>query len=297
MVLRFIAIVIITRICIAGVLGIVGGGPVSLIRAYVRVCVHNWLCGGTLVDHDKVLTAAHCLFGDDQKPVSVSEIKVVKGNFVKKDWYKSATRIACERYIVHESYDTFLSYEFNPYNIALIELQESVDLSQDGNKILRPCTRQQLGSLTFAPPDVGYAVGMGLIQLYPHYNSDVLKGLRLFHNSICTSMYRSGNPRFYNLHVDPINHVCYDSRKLTGCTCMGDSGGPIVHKDENDDVICLIGIDIYGDVACDPQIPNVFIRASAFRDWINEGIITLSTYLTFDAEKMKKQKPIRKVIF
>ena len=279
MVILLMAILTITRICFAGVLGIVGGGPVNLNRAYARVSVYNWLCGGTLVDHDKVLTAAHCLFGEDRKPVPVSQIRIVKGNFVKTDWKKNATRIACDRNIVHESYDAFLGYEFNPYNIALIELQESVDLSQNGNAILRPCTRHQLGSPSLATPDVGYAVGMGLVQLYPHYYADVLKGILLIHEPHCTLRYRSRYPHFHNLHIDTMNHVCYNSRKLTGCTCMGDSGGPIVHKDENDDVICLIGIDIYGDVACDPKFPNVFIRASVFHDWINEGILTLSSYL------------------
>ena len=63
---------------------------------------------------------------------------------------------------------------------------------------------------------------------------------------------------------------------------MGDSGGPIVYKDNND-ASCLIGVDIYGDVACNPTLPNVFIRAEVFHDWIYENIITLSTSLTFDA--------------
>ena len=286
MVVLLITILTITQLCLAAVLGIVGGELASLIRAYVRVRVYDLLCGGTLVDHDKVLTAAHCLFGEDRKPVPVSQIRIVKANFVKTDWKKNATRIACDRYIVHELYEAYLGYEFNPYNIALIELQESVDLSQDGNAILRPCTRQQLGSPSLATPDVGYAVGMGLVQLYPHYYADVLKGILLIHEPLCTSRYRSGYSRSHNLRVDPTNHVCYNSGTLRGCTCMGDSGGPIVHK-ENDDVICLLGVDIYGDVACDPNFPNVFIRASVFGDWINERIITLSTYLTFDAEKLK----------
>ena len=134
-----ITLLVITHLCSACVLGIIGGGVVSRYRAYVRIEAYDWLCGGTLVSHDMVLTAAHCLFGENREPISNSEIRVIKADFTSIDWYRHAKTFACDKYVVHEDYETYLDLALNPYNLALIELEESIDLTDPENEILEPC--------------------------------------------------------------------------------------------------------------------------------------------------------------
>ena len=285
-----ISSLIITLHGIADVLGIIGGGPVSLNGAYVRVEVYDWLCGGTLVAHDMVLTAAHCLFGEDQKPIPISDVLVVKGDFVFSSWRSTAKRFSCNRYVVHELYETYLHRNSNPYNLALIELEESVDLNKPENQILLPCPAGYSGRM-FDNPHFGYAVGMGLSRWDSYFYSSVLRGIRLIHEPRCSIRHRHRYNLLHVLDIDTINHVCYYSNNLNGAMCMGDSGGPIVHKEENE-AICLIGIDTFGDFSCDPSIPSVFIRAAAFSEWIFQTIRSLSSTLVFDAAIFNYSKPL-----
>ena len=113
--------------------------------------------------------------------------RAIEGNFTQRNWSKSgAKHFECDRYIVHESFDEFLPYNFNPYNLALIELSESVDLSLFENEVLLPCSSSRLSPEIIDPPlNLGYAVGMGLIQMHPPYSSDVLKGIPLIHEPNC----------------------------------------------------------------------------------------------------------------
>ena len=274
-----------TSVCIPFVGGIIGGGPVNLYRAYVRVETLDGLCGGTLLAHDMVLTVAHCLFGEDRKPFSNFDIQVVKGDFTTKNWIIHAKRFSCVRFIVHPYYEHHLDHIFNPYDLAIIELEESVDMTHAQNDILKPCVPELLdASSNLEAPEFGYALGMGLIRLKPKFKSPVLKGVRLIHEHYCSMRYGYMERVLHLKGINETNHVCYRSSNLNGCTCEGDTGGPIVHREDNR-AICLIGIDISGDAMCDPTMPAVFIRASIFEHWISQTVLTLSKCLTFDASQ------------
>ena len=284
--LRLIWLFTITLPCIPTVSCIIGGRRVHLYRAYVRVEVHDWLCGGTLVAHDKVLTAAHCLFTAEQKPVENEAIRIVKGIFLTNAWNRTAKYFLCDQYIVHESYKKYIDFLFNPYNLAMIDLDESVDLTKPENDILLPCISRSGGSAItqFHSPVFGYAVGMGLIQSNPDVFSEVLRGIRLNHAPECSLRFLVAIRK--SIMIDENRQVCYRSKTEQHSMCVGDTGGPIVYI-EDGKAACLIGVDISGDIGCDPRLPNVFIRAEAFEEWINTNILALSLFLSFDVEEKK----------
>ena len=288
----FTLFITIVALCLPCVIGIVGGGPVDLQPAYVRVEAFDLFCGGTLVAHDMVLTAAHCLYGDDSKPVSSSKVRVVKSDFTSPDWISFAKHFSCRRFIIHHSYEKHLGRPFNPYNLAILELDFSVDLAQPENAILKPCVSwPQSTALKFGAPQFGYAVGMGSFRRIAMRESYILKGVTLVYEPQCDLVYDRMPVAWKLLKINKQNHICYKSKDWKGSTCMGDSGGPILHR-EKGEVMCVIGVDIYGDVVCNPTLPNVFIRVEAFQDWINQTISTLSKCLTFEASQTPCLKSI-----
>ena len=82
--------------------------------------------------------------------------------------------------------------------------------------------------------------------------------------------------RFYESNeIDHESHVCYGSKNHPGGTCIGDSGGPIVHRRGRfSEEICLIGITSFRDSpSCDDaDAPTVFTRAAFFALWIEDFI-------------------------
>ena len=285
--LRLIRLFTITLPCVPTVSCVIGGRRAHLYRAYVRVEVHDWLCGGTLVAHDKVFTAAHCLFTTEQKeqkPVENEAIRIVKGDFTIKNWSKTATYFSCDQYIIHESYKKYTDLLFNPYNLAMIDLEESVDLTKPENAILPSCASKfDSSSMTrsFFNPKYGYAVGMGVTNCNADYYSDFLKAITLDHTKLCSWKFLHAIGK--RIMVDENHQVCYRSQTKQDSMCVGDAGGPIVHI-EDGKAVGLIGVDISGDIGCDPGLPNVFIRAEAFDEWINNQILALSLCLVFEAE-------------
>jgi len=59
--------------------------------------------------------------------------------------------------------------------------------------------------------------------------------------------------------------------ELNADSCMGDSGGPLFCRVENE--LQLTGIVSFGGAKCgDPDRPGVYTRASFYENWINSMI-------------------------
>lgn len=94
----------------------------------VSLQIHkNHICGGSLILHDVVLTAAHCLNNDNNAAVySSSALEVVIGRHADLHNEKYGEVIPVVKHVVHERYkkSTF------EYDFALLFLERSVQLHQ-----------------------------------------------------------------------------------------------------------------------------------------------------------------------
>ena len=219
------------------------------------------LCGGTLVNQDTVITAAHCfnnrLLLNDGSLLSVtpnafhpnfeSMYTVYLGLNDKSDLSAAVSR-SVKSFTVHPNYDAT-----NILNdIAIIKLSIKVDLNE---KIQVSCLPENSQIYPKYFNINAYVVGWGKTSQAASTTPNILQEalITVYDSSKC-NLVGIGTPKNWN------NQIC--AGKYTGGvdTCQGDSGGPLYVKDQVDkkSKFVLAGVTSYG-VGCGQfQRPGYF---------------------------------------
>ena len=240
------------------VLGIIGGEIAADYPFFVLVLRGQTRCGGTIVSKGAVLTAAHCLYNQEENRWSrPNEISVFRGDFSTPNHWKGTT-VSVRNYVYNNFY--YRDYYDAPANfdMALIRLSKSAETLNLEKSILSVCKRPSYRVL-----HTGVFVGLGLVnetlteQSLP---SQLMEATMLLDES-CGNYFRAG------VSIDDTRQLCYNG--VHGAyVCYGDSGGPIVYKPKGK-VACLIGISSVVDSNCtNPRWPAVFTSARALRPWV-----------------------------
>ena len=110
-------------------------------------------------------------------------------------------------------------------------------------------------------------VGWGLTNYDDSIGSDTPKTAIV---EILNDIYECQRVQGYELDLD-LTRVC--AKPITGKTCMGDSGSPLMCVDEETRKIKLCGIVSGGNIGCNDrdQKPAYYTRATAFREWIRQN--------------------------
>ncbi len=92
----------------------------------------QFICGGTLIDRQYVVTAAHCIIGQSNNANDFL-VRVGAHNMIRQGYY-AGTFYQAAALFVHENY---VSAEYG-YDIAIIRLSRSVDISDTVNVVCLP---------------------------------------------------------------------------------------------------------------------------------------------------------------
>jgi len=208
------------------------------------------ICGGTIIDENTIITAAHCLGRD------ASDYSIVAGEHSVRTAADCAEqRIDVARTILHPAYDDRTSAN----DIAILKLQKNLEF----NRYVQPAC---LPAEDYAYPPGEDVIISGWGALTEGGGSPNILNVAyvpLISAEDCQSRYRRYG---YDISADM---VCAAFTAGGVDTCQGDSGGPLVAGSTSaTSGFKLVGVVSWGVGCARPGVPGVYARVTHFLKWI-----------------------------
>ena len=235
---------------------IVGGRNADPRKYKFQVVVfdYEYLYGGTLLDAQTVLTAAHCVYnrtGFVAFAAVTDLFLTLSGAQVRNEQMRVVDRIIMHPAYIHDIYNLPLESD-----IAILKLQTPFEFNRHvGDPVVIPNLHLEKRAKRIGDC---WAVGFGLIMQspdqFPRRLQEIDAEIRSQHH--CRRLFTT------NSKLMCINEVGKN-------VCLGDSGGPLVCFVNQRPV--QMGIVSFTSLPCADGIGG-FVRAKSFRKWIRQHL-------------------------
>jgi hypothetical protein len=216
----------------------------------------DYLCGGSIINENWVVTAAHCTKKDDGSSIPANEMSVKVG---ATNPYNS---LSGERYyvsdvIVHSAYNS----NTHENDIALLKIKGPINFKNA--KPIKLISTDNVAAGATDPGVMSWVTGWGLTKVNPATLPEILQKVQLpiVSNALAATVW------------GPIPSTDIMAGYLNGNkdACSGDSGGPLVVPVY--DEYKLAGIVSWGSGNCNTY--GGYTRVSDLAEWIraNTGIV------------------------
>ncbi|XP_035696120.1 chymotrypsinogen A-like [Branchiostoma floridae] len=256
-----------SRLGLSGSGRIVGGNDARPGSWPWQVSVRSWVsgkyhfCGGTLMDRQWVVTAAHCV-DSGRKPY------LTFGEFDRFRYESTEQTVFAEEIFIHPGYnDSLLTND-----IAVIKLTSPVTYTAYVYPVCLPdaSTEAEVGT-------VCTVTGWGAQKEGSTTTSRLLQAnVPIINNTECSEKYARLTEQGEGVHsIHPQSMVCAGYPEGGVDACQGDSGGPLVCKSSTG-AHWLQGVVSWGHGCARADAPGVYARVPSLADWIRETMETNS---------------------
>jgi secreted trypsin-like serine protease len=255
--------------------------------AMSTVAIYNtkdmYLCTGTIIGENIVLTAAHCA------PEKPSQLKIVFSTDMDDTLNSREPDVLAERVLpvtdfkAHSKWDpNNETVQFNTFDIALIKFKGSLPKGFVAASIIKDDSTLKKGDvITVAGFGVSFVDTTKEInpKKYPHIQEAIEAGQVICDedskgnpiNCFKVEMEGEGILRTTEAPISMVIETEFHLNETKAGTCSGDSGGPAYVKNGNE--LLLVGVTSRGSALCNEV--GVYTRAQTFKTWIDETIKTL----------------------
>ncbi|XP_059122866.1 transmembrane protease serine 13 isoform X2 [Peromyscus eremicus] len=229
---------------------IVGGAQTSETKWPWQVSLHfgsTHICGGTLIDAQWVLTAAHCFFVTREKVLEGWKVYAGTSNLHQLPEAASISQI-----IINGNYTD----EQDDYDIALMRLSKPLTLSAHIHPACLPMHGQ-----TFGLNETCWITGFGKTKETDEKTSAFLREVQV--NLI--DFKKCNDYSVYDSYLTP-RMMCAGDLRGGRDSCQGDSGGPLVCEQNNR--WYLAGVTSWGTGCGQRNKPGVYTKVTEVLPWI-----------------------------